>query len=163
MIIGGDVVQKALAQTTGGWLTPTCFSFGWVACSFSMLVSVLGDGRLLPLPDCDVKVINLQSRYRRENRNWVIGRLLRDHQIRMESSHTFEDAALRIAVFDAQAPPPKRHIFWPRDTIEIVWFIVALLQFIIAVTPIGIHRQWLPLLITAAGTIAVQVTGLLPQ
>jgi hypothetical protein len=66
MIIGGDIVQKALAETSGGLFTPVCFSFGWVAYSFTALVNLLGDGRLLPEPDYPVKVFNLGNRYERE-------------------------------------------------------------------------------------------------
>lgn len=28
LILGGDVVARALAQLAGGWLTPVAFSFG---------------------------------------------------------------------------------------------------------------------------------------
>ncbi|TLD20721.1 hypothetical protein PspLS_08442 [Pyricularia sp. CBS 133598] len=51
MIIGGDVVQKALAQTTGCLYTPVVFSFGWVAYSFITLIAIIGDGHLLPPPE----------------------------------------------------------------------------------------------------------------
>ena len=51
MVIGGDVVQKALAQSTGKPFTPVCFSFGCVAYAFTALVDIIGDGRLLPAPD----------------------------------------------------------------------------------------------------------------
>lgn len=41
MIIGGDIVQKALAQGTGLWyFTPVCFSFGWVSYAFIALVII---------------------------------------------------------------------------------------------------------------------------
>ena len=33
LIIGGDVVQRAIAQLSGGRLTPVSFSFGWVRIS----------------------------------------------------------------------------------------------------------------------------------
>ncbi len=52
MVIGGDVVQKALAQGTAKWYyTPVCFSFGWVTYAFTALVKILGVRRLLPPPD----------------------------------------------------------------------------------------------------------------
>lgn len=69
LIIGGDIVQTALAQTAGNRIVPVCFSFGWVAYSFSTLVRVLGDGRLLPPPDFPTKAFNLKSTYVRENKN----------------------------------------------------------------------------------------------
>ncbi|EEB99951.1 hypothetical protein MPER_00236, partial [Moniliophthora perniciosa FA553] len=48
LIIGGDVVLKALAQLSGRKLVPVAFSFGWVAYSFNTLMSIFGDGRLMP-------------------------------------------------------------------------------------------------------------------
>lgn len=78
MIIGGDVVQNAFAQGTAKLYTPVCFSFGCVAYAFIALVNILGESLLLPRPDCPVKVFNLEPGYSRENKNWVVGRVLRD-------------------------------------------------------------------------------------
>ena len=44
LIIGGEIIQKALAQLTGGLIVPVAFSFGWVAYTFS---SHRGHGRLV--------------------------------------------------------------------------------------------------------------------
>ncbi|KAI4092957.1 MAG: hypothetical protein LQ339_007778 [Xanthoria mediterranea] len=53
LIVGGDVVQKALAQLSGGRLVPVAFSFGWVTYSLGALLSAVGDCRLMPsTPDC---------------------------------------------------------------------------------------------------------------
>jgi hypothetical protein len=99
LLIGGDIVQKALAQTTGGILTPVCFSFGWVAYSLTALVGLFGDGRLLPAPDYPTKVINLKTGYARENRNWIVGRLLRDDEIHSSTLHPHEDKTIHISVY----------------------------------------------------------------
>ncbi|KAF2446392.1 hypothetical protein P171DRAFT_430555 [Karstenula rhodostoma CBS 690.94] len=101
LLIGGDIVQKALAQTTGGILTPVCFSFGWVAYSLTALVGLFGDGRLLPAPDYPTKVINLQTGYTRENRNWIIGRILRDDEIHSSMLLPQEDKTIHISVYCA--------------------------------------------------------------
>jgi len=77
LIIGGDVIQRALAQLSGGYLTPVPFSFGWVAYSFNFMFTV-GDRKLMPEPDYSSIVINAKSGYLRENNSWVIGRVLRD-------------------------------------------------------------------------------------
>ena len=42
LILGPDIVQKAIAQLAGRALTPVAFSFGWVAYSVSALLSVFG-------------------------------------------------------------------------------------------------------------------------
>lgn len=101
MIIGGDVVQKALAQTTGCWYTPVCFSFGWVAYSFMSLVAILGDGRLLPDPDVSCRVINLKSGYGRDNKHWLIGRIVRDNDAYMSRKHPRTSRGIRISVWEA--------------------------------------------------------------
>ena len=161
MIIGGDVVQKALAQTAGEWFTPTCFSFGWVTCSFSMLVGVLGDGRLLPPPDVSAKVFNLESGYGRENRSWVVGRLLRDLERSIDEQHT-EVGRLKIRVFEAM-PVERRKRFVPRDAVEVLWLLTTFFQLGVAAVPLGLYRDWSPLLITGSGIIAVLGTGILHQ
>ncbi|KAK1235127.1 hypothetical protein PQX77_001650, partial [Marasmius sp. AFHP31] len=54
MIIGGDIVQSALAQLVSSHprpFTPVAFSFGWVAYSFSAILSAVGSRRLVPDPD----------------------------------------------------------------------------------------------------------------
>jgi hypothetical protein len=48
LIIGGKIVQRALAQLSGGHAVPVTFSFGWVAYAFSTIVAMVGDGRLMP-------------------------------------------------------------------------------------------------------------------
>lgn len=63
MIIGGDVVRKPLAQTTGTSFTPVCFSFGWVAYAFAVVIDIIGDGRLLPRPDHPAKLLNVGTGY----------------------------------------------------------------------------------------------------
>ena len=53
LIVGADVIQKALAQLSGGRFVSVAFSFGWVSYSFGALMSAAGDGRLMPsMPDC---------------------------------------------------------------------------------------------------------------
>lgn len=98
LILGGDVVARALAQLAGSGLTPVTFSFGmtsylpfwggllakpirtgWVAYSVSALVSAVGENRLMPQdPDCKCKVINARSGHTRDNSSWIIGRIVRD-------------------------------------------------------------------------------------
>jgi hypothetical protein len=42
LILGPDIIQGALAQLSGSYLTPVVFSFGWVAYAFSALLSASG-------------------------------------------------------------------------------------------------------------------------
>lgn len=80
MIIGGDIVQVALAQLAGGWYTPCPFSFGWVAYSFTSLILSVGENKLMPSADCDCTVINTKSGYGRDVKSWVLGRVMRDYE-----------------------------------------------------------------------------------
>ncbi|KAK4206885.1 hypothetical protein QBC37DRAFT_434288, partial [Rhypophila decipiens] len=178
MVIGGDVVQKALAQCTGTLYAPVCFSFGWVSFAFVALVNVLGDGRLLPAPDYPAKIFNLQSGYVRENKNWVIGRILRDHERSMWRTHGLHSSGVRITVFDAIDRPspgkglvskilrPKgavnRHPF-PYGRTHLWGFLITLVQLGIAAIPIALDRDWGVMLVTAGGTLLALVFGAMPQ
>ncbi|KAL9089709.1 MAG: hypothetical protein Q9159_002356 [Coniocarpon cinnabarinum] len=99
LLLGGDVVSRALAQLAGGSVTPVTFSFGvskspqlllmwvflltqegWVAYSVAAIVSCVGENRLMPDgPDCQSIVIHGKSGYVRQNTSWILGRVLRDY------------------------------------------------------------------------------------
>ncbi len=155
LIIGGDVIQKAIAQLSGDYLVPVAFSFGWVAYSFSTLMSIVGDGRLMPAPDYPAKVINAGSGYSRENRSWILGRLLRDFEFPLN-----DDIGLHITVFqadDKEAGKPDKDQYW------VSGFVVIILQLGIAAIPCGLYNDWGIILVTAVGTLLALVTGMLPQ
>ncbi|KAJ8096512.1 hypothetical protein POJ06DRAFT_264010 [Lipomyces tetrasporus] len=78
LILGGDVVGRALAQLAGSAVTPVAFSFGWVSFAITAVVSAIGENKLMPLPDCACKVINGRTGYVRDNSSWIIGRIVRD-------------------------------------------------------------------------------------
>ncbi|CAM6018637.1 unnamed protein product [Sphagnum balticum] len=156
LIIGGDVIQKAIAQLSGDFLVPVAFSFGWVAYSFSTLMSIVGDGHLMPPPDYPAKVINAESGYSRENRSWILGRLLRDFEFPLNNH-----IGLHITVFQAdekrEAGKPEKDWYWASG------FVVIILQLGIAAIPCGLYNDWGIILVTAVGTLLALVTGMLPQ
>ncbi|KAJ5991370.1 hypothetical protein N7499_012027 [Penicillium canescens] len=84
LILGGDVVGRALAQLAGSSVTPVAFSFGWVAYAVTAVVSTIGENKLMPLPDCACKIINGRTGYVRDNSSWVIGRIMRDYESWMD-------------------------------------------------------------------------------
>ncbi|PNP59123.1 hypothetical protein THARTR1_01371 [Trichoderma harzianum] len=47
LLVGGDVIQKALAQFTLNRFRPMAFSFGWVAYAFSHLLFAVGNLKAL--------------------------------------------------------------------------------------------------------------------
>lgn len=163
MVIGGDVVQKALAQGTGyPYFTPVCFSFGWVSYVFMALVEIIGHGRLLPEPDFPVRVFNLNSGYVRENKNWVIGRLLRDMETTLSRQQPLESEGIRISVFGAQANR-NRPTQYSLGLIHLYGLLCILVQFALATIPIVQSGEWDIMIITAIGTLLVQLIGCLPQ
>ena len=150
LIIGGDVVQKALAQLSGGYFVPVTFSFGWVAYSFSALLAVFGDGRIMPLPECSSIVVNASNGYARTNHSWVLSRLLRD----------FEEPcnwALRVAVFEAKAHSSCRDWIWYSGIATMI------VQFVLAVIPFICQGNWVILMVTFVGTVLALCDGALPQ
>lgn len=163
MVIGGDVVQKALAQGTGVWyFTPVCFSFGCVSYAFTALVNIIGNGRLLPEPDYPVKVFNLESGYVRENKNWVVGRILRDLETSLSEEEPLADDAIRISVYEAAVNRNGLTQF-SLSHMHLWGLACILVQLGLATIPIALAREWDIMLITAAGTLLVQMVGALPQ
>lgn len=162
MIIGGDVVQKALAQGTGKLYTPVCFSFGCVAYGFVSLANIIGDGRLLPPVDYPAKLFNLESGYHRENKNWVVGRILRDLESAVSRSDPLGDNGIRISVFEATLNSNGPTSFsW--GWIHIAGILITSLQLALASIPIALYREWAVMMILVAGTLLVQITGWIPQ
>ncbi|KAI1160127.1 hypothetical protein F5B18DRAFT_541723 [Nemania serpens] len=107
LLIGGDVVQRAIAQMFGVciqplshgpkiYLTPVAFSFGWVGYAFTSLAAVVGDKQLMPgTPDGNAVVINCSTGYTRTNQSWLLGRILRDYEHLVEEGPGPEAAKLR--------------------------------------------------------------------
>ena len=83
MIIGGDIVQRAVAQLAGhpSHFVPVAFSFGWVGYALNAVLSAIGEARLMPPPDCECILVNAESGYTKENRSWILSRLVRDHDL----------------------------------------------------------------------------------
>jgi hypothetical protein len=111
---GGDIVQKAIAQLVGRWpVTPAAFNFGWVYYAFMTLSSALGDGTLIPLQEIPCRVINLKTGHYRQNEYWVIGRLLRDLELKFELPAGHRRPVIRIlTTTDASAYPRGDKYWW---------------------------------------------------
>ena len=157
LIIGGDIIQTALAQLTASSVfVPVAFSFGWVAYAFSTIANIVGEGRLMPAPDYPCRVINTGSGYPRENQSWVIGRLLRDGE------RILNEEALCIEVYQAKNGHPPAGVLvrgWSW------WFgvVTIAIQLGVAAIPFGLYYDWGVFMITVAGTGLALVTGALPQ
>ena len=188
MIIGGDVVQVAIAQLCGGpipYFTPVVFSFGWVTYAVQAMLSAVGDNRLMPKPEVDCCIINAKSGYLRTNYSWILSRILRDFEYwRHEDVHNEEQLelerlrikaaeiaaktgkepalvriGLRVTVLQCLDASGKPHA----DFIYLAGFGVAAVQLGIAAVPWGLYGEWLIFLIVSAGTILAFASGGLPQ
>ncbi|OTA66076.1 hypothetical protein K449DRAFT_392009 [Hypoxylon sp. EC38] len=181
LILGGDVIGRALAQLTGSGFTPVTFSFGWVAYSVSALLSAMGENKLMPPdPDCRCKVINGKNGYSRENTSWILGRIIRDYGFWMDAKimeKTDQVLAKKMKELRLSVKPKIAglvvSIYKPDEASQakvarkdrIYWSGVAsiVLQLGIAVIPLGLYGDWGVFIITAAGICLAMATGLLPQ
>lgn len=167
LLIGGDIVQKAIAQLVGKHvkltekgqkfgITPVAFSFGWVAYAFVSLMSAVGDHQLMPTPDLPCIVINVENGFVTNNKSWILGRILRDH----ESANEVDPAtvSIRIDVFD-QKPIRRADI----DFVWVLGWVVMIVQIVLSIVPWIVYDDWAIFLITICGTILALVTGALPQ
>ncbi|KAI1129414.1 hypothetical protein F5Y10DRAFT_238556 [Nemania abortiva] len=183
LLVGGDIVQKAIAQLFGvyveparGWpriyLTPVAFSFGWVGYAVTSLASVVGDKQLMPsIPDSHSVVINCDSGYSRTNRSWLLGRILRDHELAVEASPGPEAAKLKSTEND-----PPQHVSLRIDIFELegeaklaidhVWvlgWLTIAAQLGVSIIPWVLYGDWAVFLIAGAGTLLALLTGGLRQ
>jgi hypothetical protein len=103
LILGGDVVQLALAALAGGSpFTPVAFSFGWVAYAISAVLSAFGDNCLVRCaPEIGLKVFNMNSGYRRDNQSWLLARFFKTYPFWMSPE------ARSILRYGSQTPPPR--------------------------------------------------------
>ena len=155
LIIGGDIIQKALAQLSGGWIVPVAFSFGWVSYSLNTLLAVFGEGSLMPIPSSPSLLINAGSGYARLNYSWVLNRILLSVERQLEPLN----AALCVSIFGTQGLKgrvPHDWLWWSGITTTIV-------QLIIASVPWAVEGDWTILLVTMAGAMLAFAGGCLPD
>lgn len=175
LLLGGDIVQKAIAQQVGYQvrlfrqrgpavsLAPVAFSFGWVAYGFSSLLSAFGDMALMPACDHPCTFVNCATGFARENRSWALGRLLRDHEIRhVVDPRPVEEGgraeSLRVDVYDLLPvmSPARDWVWW-------LGWATLLVQVAIATIPWGIYGDWTIALITFCGSFLALITCAMPQ
>lgn len=177
LLLGGDIVQKAVAQLTGGRhdvLTPAVFSFGWVAYAVGSIATAAGDGSFLPKPDYPGYVVTVRnpknkvgSGDHRENQSWILGRLLRDLELAVErgKGNDLLKSGLMVTVYKIdpcegksyKPLKPKRDWIWW----SAVWGITA--QLGIASGPWALKGNWSIFLILLVGNTLATLTACLPS
>lgn len=183
LLIGGDIVQKAIAQLVGYTIkpfgrnrlsiaiTPVAFSFGWVAYGFLNLLSAVGEKKLMPGSDSPSIVANCANAFRRTNQSWALGRLLRDHEARYEidatdppdgqlpsQSHKDRAVSIRIDIFELGAPS--------QPSLDLVWWlgwVTIVAQIGIASLPWILYNNWGVMIVTLCGNILAFFTCAMPQ
>ena len=174
LLIGGDIVQKAIAQLVGYEvrvpgsstrlsITPVAFSFGWVAYSFSNILTAFGEMKLMPSTDCPSLLVNCSNGFVRENRSWILGRLLRDHELKCAIDSRDEDQggkgeSIRIDIFSL-GPISFPH----RDFVWWLGWVVIVIQIMVSSLPLILHGVWCIMTITICGNFLAVLTGAMPQ
>ncbi|KAK7688508.1 hypothetical protein QCA50_008046 [Cerrena zonata] len=159
-IVGGDIIQRAIAQLSGhpSYITPVAFSFGWVGYTLSTALTIMCEGRIMPPVDCDCILINAKSQYSRMNRSWILGRLVRDHEkdplkpgltVSFYKTSTNRDS-------QPQGIPTSDWVYYSG-------IVVILVQLVIAAIPGIVSRDWSVLTVTALGTSLALLSGALPK
>ncbi|KAI0675762.1 hypothetical protein C8Q78DRAFT_1066467 [Trametes maxima] len=166
MLVGGDIVQEAVAQLVGAgpWgFTPVAFSFGWLAYSVTALTSALGDGRLMPQPDYPAQVTNAKTSYARENASWILGRLLRDHEKRVlaeiEKKHVSNLTSGGLTIAFYRTTSNGRSGIPSRDLVYWSGVAVIAVQFGISIIPGTLHGNWIVLIVTFGGILLALATS----
>lgn len=119
------------------------------------------------MPDADVQalIVNAQSGHHRENRAWIIGRLLRDFEKRASPFAASKDSpnweALRVSIFrwDQNKEQGKPIRDW-------VWFsglAVIVVQIAIAIIPLALLSEWATLVLVTGGLLLASAQAALPQ
>ncbi|KAM0438579.1 hypothetical protein ACHAPT_001331 [Fusarium lateritium] len=174
LLIGGDIVQKAIAQLVGHQVrlpgtrtylsvVPVAFSFGWATYGFSNLLSAVGNMKLMPSSDCPSLLVNCSNGFVRENRSWVLGRLLRDHEIRhgvdpRSPEEGGRAESIRIDIYHLDAVSTAR--------CDIVWWlgwVTLVAQLAIVLIPWILYGDWVILVVTLSGITLVAITCAVPQ
>ncbi|CAO2647118.1 Nn.00g080400.m01.CDS01 [Neocucurbitaria sp. VM-36] len=188
LILGGDIVHRALAQLVGTRITPVTFSFGWVSYAVSALYTSVSNASLMPPgSECPILVFTAKNGYVRANNSWVLSRLLRDFESWMDiavrnkldeimrARHNYMKSHARKGT---TIPMPKKSglcisIYEPSGTRKagdptldyVYWsgpFVVSI-QLAVAAVPIIVSRDWSTMVITAIGSVLAFLTGALPH
>lgn len=190
LIVGADVIKAALAQFNGQYFKPVPFSFGWVAYSYSYLLTTVGGLKVMPEAEFPCLLINCNNGKVWDRTSWLLGRILDCYNdvwmpddVTFAKEHIVETIEGRIGLARSETMKlnMKRAgnvglsvaVFHPSETARqgvpvidyVVWVCIAttILQFGVAAIPCGLYHEWEILLITASGTVLAWLMGVLQE
>lgn len=193
LILGGDVIRAALAQLSGSRITPIAFSFGWVAYGVTAITSAMGENKLMPMADCNCKVINGKSGFARDNVSWIVGRVVRDFEHWMDNAEPngpirrhlegmleerweVDKEKARAQKLPEPPRPPQTGLcvsvykagevmpgYPGYDRLYWIGIVTIVVQLGIAAIPCALYGDYGQILITASGTTLALLTGSLSQ
>lgn len=98
----------------------------------------------------------------RENKNWVIGRILRDHTISIERNYPLRDDAVRISIYEAD-DDHKSSADAGYERLRYFGISVMIIQLLVTVIPLILFSEWAILMVIGAGTILALLAAAIPQ
>ena len=119
-------------------------------------MSAVGDRRLLPAPEQPAIVVNCANAFTRDNRFWLLDRLLKDHEIRNPVDEKLD--SLRIDIFELgelQQPKP--------DHVWVLGCLTTLMQISLAIASWVNYDRWGAMLVVLGGNFLAAVTCSIPQ
>ncbi|KAJ6588671.1 hypothetical protein B0H19DRAFT_1100579 [Mycena capillaripes] len=158
-VIGGDIVRGALAQLCSSGprhFTPVALSFGWVSYSFSAILAAIGSRRLAPDPDCPCTLIEVETKYPRDVRSWVLSRVVRDYNFKGPEPRGLTVSFYQTVLEKTMGVPDRDWVYW-------TGVLVIVIQLSIAVIPGALSGNWVILILTFGGIVLVQLQASLPQ
>jgi hypothetical protein len=159
-----------------------------VSYAISAICTAIGENKLMPDADCPCQVINGKNGYVRSNNSWVIGRIVRDYEMWMDSAvHKVTQSLIDARwKFDQNAvensgkvvPRPRQAglvvSFWKpsekpeagkpgHDLLHWSGLITSVIQLGIAAIPCGLWGDWSVLLVTVGAMLLCFSMGSLYQ
>ncbi|KAF2243460.1 hypothetical protein BU26DRAFT_118097 [Trematosphaeria pertusa] len=152
MALGDPILRQALAVITGSsensdYALP--LSFSWLNYMLSALTNVFSGQRgLMPDPELDCTLMNMQSGESRKNRSWLLSRLVRN----LEKQAGCGTSGLSVSIFYAGTGgrPSQVGSGLPTALFD-VGNITALVQILVAAVPWCMYRDPTVLMLTAFG------------
>lgn len=159
-LIGGHIVQRAVAQLSGhpSHITPVAFSFGWAGYALNTAFSITRKGRLMPPPEYDCIVVSMNTQVSIRNKSWILARLVRD--IGKDPAKGGLTVSFYKTILNGK---DKKQGVPTLDWVYFSGIVVIITQIGIATIPGVVFHDWTIFLVTTIGTALSLCGGALPK